>query len=349
MLTAVAMLDNRKLSILLWILAALIFCIVKRDIRASLIGVVKAALAPRIALPLAGMSIYIGAIITGLWAAGLWTLDSAADTVFWLTGSGLVLFFVAYDRVRTDPRFFRRTATRTLSVVVVVGFLVDLFPLPLPAELLLVPFLFLLGATLAFASTRADLAPVSHLLNGVVAIIGWALLVYGAARVAADPGSFASIETARTFAIPLLLTLTFLPFVYTLAVYANLDSIRAELRWILGDDTELYRYARRRVLLTTGLRLRSVLRATARAVAPDGAPSLQPRRDRSRDRAHQGPHTERTRDVASHRGPAPTHRIRSGPWMGVPALRGTSRGRPSSPCIQRVFGRHDRASVRHPA
>jgi hypothetical protein len=259
--TAVAILDNRKLSILFWILAALVFCIVKRDIRASLIGVIKAAMAPRIAVPLAGMIIYIGAIVTALWTAGVWTLDSFADTAFWLAGSGLVLFFVTYDRVRTDPRFFRRTATRTLSVVVIVGFLVDLFPLPLPAELLLVPFLVLLGATLAIASTRADLAPVSRLLNGVVAIIGWALLVYGAARVAADPGSFASVETARAFAIPLLLTLTFLPFVYALAVYANLDSIRAELRWILGDDIALYRYARRRVLLTTGVRLRSVVRA----------------------------------------------------------------------------------------
>ncbi len=78
--TAVAMLDNRKLSIVFWILAALAFCIVKRDIRASLIGVVKAAVAPRIALPLAGMIIYIGAIIAGLWAAGLWTLDSCSGS-----------------------------------------------------------------------------------------------------------------------------------------------------------------------------------------------------------------------------------------------------------------------------
>ncbi len=101
----------------------------------------------------------------------------------------------------------------------------------------------------------------SRLLNRVVAIIGWALLAYGATRVAADPGSFASVETARAFAIPLLLMLSFLPFVYALAVYANLDNIRAELRWILGEDIVLYRYARRRVLLTTGLRLRSVLRA----------------------------------------------------------------------------------------
>ena len=254
-------LDNRKLAIVFWAIAALVLCLAKREIRSSLFDVLKAAVTPRIAIPLVGMLLYVGGVVAALRSIDLWTLDLLADTLFWLVGTGMVLFFVAYDRARTDPHFFRRTVIRMLSAVVILEFIVDLSPLPLLAELMLVPSLVLLGALLAFSATRVDLAPVSTLLNRVVTIVGLTLLAYGVARVAGDPASFASMETARTFAIPVLLTITFLPFVYAIAVYGNLDGMRAELRWLLEDDVRLYKYARRRVLRTVGLRLCAVLRA----------------------------------------------------------------------------------------
>ena len=111
-------------------------------IRSSLFDVLKAAVTPRIAVPTVGMLLYVGGAVAALRSIDLWTFDLLADTVFWLVGTGMVLF-VVYDRARTDPHFFRRTVIRLLSAVVIFEFIVDLYPLPL-AELMLVPFLVLL-------------------------------------------------------------------------------------------------------------------------------------------------------------------------------------------------------------
>ncbi len=258
---AAVILDNRKFSIVFWATVALALCLTKREIRSSMFAVIKAACVPRIAIPLAGLLLYVATVVTALRSVGIWTPNLLADTAFWLIGTGLVLFFVVYDRARTDPHFFRRTALRTLAGAVILEFFVDLKPLPLPAELILVPFLVLLGALLAVSAARAELAPVSTVLNGVLAFVGLGLMLRTVTSVTGAPAGFATIDTARAFAIPVLLTITFLPFVYGIAVYGNLDGLRAELRWILNGDTALYRYARRRVLLTVGLRLRAVLRA----------------------------------------------------------------------------------------
>lgn len=255
------LLDNRKFSIVFWISVALALCLTKREIRSSLFDVIKTACVPRIAIPLAGLLLYVTAVVTALWSVGICTPNLLADTAFWLVGTGLVLFFVVYDRARTDPHFFRRTVLRTFAGAVILEFIVDLYPMPLPAELILVPFLALLGALLAVSAAQAELAPVSTFLNGALAFVGLGLMLRTVTSAAGNPAGFATIDTARAFAIPALLTITILPFVYAIAVYGNLDSLRAELRWILNGDAALYRYARRRVLLTVGLRLRAVLRA----------------------------------------------------------------------------------------
>src|SRR5262249_49950834 len=97
-------------------------------------------------------------------------------------------------------------------------------------------------------------------LNAVVTMAVFALLAYAVARVASDPRAFASIDNGRGFVTPAVLTTCFLPFVYGVAVYATYDSMLSRLRRLLESSKDLYRYARRKLLLTAGLRLRTVLR-----------------------------------------------------------------------------------------
>src|SRR5437868_2194985 len=133
MVSALVGLDNCKLSIVVWVGIALVVCIARRDIRASIVRLARAAARPTILVPMFGMLLYVGGVVAALWAVRAWTVDTTADTLFWFVGSALVLFVVVAERVRTDPRFFRRTVVRTVSTVAVVGFVVDLLPLSLIA------------------------------------------------------------------------------------------------------------------------------------------------------------------------------------------------------------------------
>ncbi len=251
--------DKRELAIVIWILVVLIVLLIRKQTRASLGGVARAASTPKIAIPLCLMVLYVGAVVLGLRAAGFWTLNLVSETVFWLVGTGFVFFF-QYDRVSDDSRFFRRTLLRALSVTVALEFLVNLFNFSLLAELVLVLILVILGATLAVSATRDEFVRVHGCLGRAVATAGFGLLLYSILRAAESFSSVATIETVRELSTPAVLTACFLPFVYALGVYGNYDGLLARLGWLAADDHELYRYMRRRVFLTAGIRLRAVLR-----------------------------------------------------------------------------------------
>ncbi|MEX2100000.1 MAG: hypothetical protein WEB19_01165 [Acidimicrobiia bacterium] len=253
-------LDNRELSIALWILVALTVMLAFKGTRSSLAGLVRAATTPKIAVPLLLMLLYVGGMVAALWAIDVWTWDLVSETLFWLVVSGFVLF-LAHDRMSRDPRFFRRTVVGVLSVTVMLGFVVDLYTLNFVAEFFLVPLLVMLGALLAFSATRADLVPVRGCLERAVAIAGVGLLAYSVARAVADAAGLANVDNAREFVTPVLLTGCFLPFVYAIAVYGNYDSLLKRLELLLNEEGDLYRYARRRLFLTAGVRLRTVLRS----------------------------------------------------------------------------------------
>lgn len=253
--------DNRELAIVFWLLVALAWILTRQTMRTSLMGVVRAARTPKISVPLLLMSVYAVSTIIALRWVRVWTSDLITESVFWFAGTALALF-MAFDRASGDPRFFRRTAVRTLSVSVFVAFLVNLYAMSFVLELALVPVLVLLGMVVALVQARDEFAAVKGFFQATAVAAGLALLTYGLVRAVSDPSAVATISNARRLGMPALLTIALLPFVYALTVYGSYDALLSRLRYQLRDEPHVYRYARRRLLLAVGLRLRSVVRAS---------------------------------------------------------------------------------------
>ncbi|MEX1007050.1 MAG: hypothetical protein WD271_04305 [Acidimicrobiia bacterium] len=214
---------------------------------------------PKISVPLVLMVAYVAAVVFGLYAALLWDWSLFSETLFWFVGTALVLF-ARYDHVVEDPHFFRHTMLGALSLTVIVEFLTNLSSFSLPVEFLLVPLLVLLGATLAVSATREEFAPARGCLTRVVAVAGLGLLLYSLTRVLENIGDVATTDMLRELVTPALLTLCLLPFIYLLGVYGSYDGLLSRLKWLASDDRVVCRYARRRVLRSAGLRLRTVVR-----------------------------------------------------------------------------------------
>jgi peptidoglycan/LPS O-acetylase OafA/YrhL len=114
------------------------------------------------------MAAYAGLLVWLLSLANIWTPALIAETFFWFFGPAIVLYS-QFDKAGRDPHFFRRTALAALTVTVVIEFVINLYPMNLIVELLLVPVLALIGGMLAL-TTEPEHRQVKGLLEFLLAV-----------------------------------------------------------------------------------------------------------------------------------------------------------------------------------
>jgi hypothetical protein len=76
-----------------------------------------------------------------------------------------------------------------------------------------------------------------------VALIGIGFFAYALYNVIIDFKGFVTLQNLRTFLLPIILTVIFLPFIYLLAVYVTYDLIFVRLK-IIVNDPKIVRYAK---------------------------------------------------------------------------------------------------------
>ncbi len=256
-------LDNRELALVAWILLGLAASPFSKSLRGSLGNVVKTLLGWKLLLIFGSMILYLGALVFLLSLAGLWMADLVSETVFWFLFSGLVILFRAVNAGEQED-FFKRTVFSVFALTAISEFVLNLRPLGLVLELLLVPVLVLLFGTLAVAETRRDEGHVRGFLQGLIAAIGLFLLGYTIVGMVTDPQVFMTYENLLEFLLPILLTAGVIPFVYGIALLTTYGSLFSRLNWKLDRHRATRRYAKRRILLAGHVRLGRAHRLASR-------------------------------------------------------------------------------------
>jgi hypothetical protein len=143
---------------------------------------------------------------------------------------------------------------RALWLLLGVEFVVNFFPLPLGAEILLVPFLTtiaLLGVVAPETKEAAGAKKLSEIVLGGFFVF---LVVRFVVLIATDWGDFASSETLARFWAPPALTLAVLPFFYLLGLYMAYQQAFLRLGFFM-DGEPLLGYANRAFVRRFGLNL----------------------------------------------------------------------------------------------
>ena len=168
---------------------------------------------------------------------GLWNTGLLKSTIVWLATIGLVTY-VNVHRASSDRHFFRDVLLSTVALTVLLKFFLGLFVLSLWIELILQPLLAVVAAMSVVADSEARYATVKTLLNGVIAIVGIALLSYALFRLAADWQSIDVGKESRSLFLPVWLTAGTVPFFFAVSVYSTYEVAFVRLR---------FRAARRRL------------------------------------------------------------------------------------------------------
>lgn len=258
-------LSSRELALAIWGALLLAFLLSKRSIRGSLLGVAKAALASKLIALFVAVVLYNAAVILCLRAGGVWDSALLKDTVVWFVFAGVTLVFRS-TAVAEDDQLFLRILKETVRLVVVVEFVRNTYTLPLAAELFVVP----LASLLAMADVLARRDPKHSGVAGAIRVLqatgGLAILGIAVSKAVGDFGTLWSSDSLRRMLLPPTLSVSLIPLVYAVALYAVYDQLFSRLVVALDSDGAVARYARKCIRASCGVslgRARAMLRERA--------------------------------------------------------------------------------------
>jgi hypothetical protein len=216
--------NDREKALMIWILVILIYSLFNKNIRESLLLVLKSLFLSKIAFALFAMLIYIWLSIFLLFKIQFWGVGLLRDTILWVLGTAFVIF-INFGNASKDKKYFKKITFDSIKLIALIEFITNLYVFNLITELILLPILFSLTAMFVISKTKGEYQPVRKLMQIVLTIIGLGLFAYAVLHIATHFTDFATIETLKDFLLSPILTIILLPFIYFLALYSSYESL----------------------------------------------------------------------------------------------------------------------------
>ncbi|RVV97155.1 hypothetical protein EKE94_14070 [Mesobaculum littorinae] len=253
--------NNREIATGLWIILGILFCLSRADLRSSLWSVAKTLIAPKLLLFFGIVALNVTVLCWLLAELGFWSKSQLPPTVLWFVMGGCVFAGRALQS-KEDDQYFRNLFRGSLKLGGIFEFIVVAYSFSLVTELVLVPILFSLAVTLAFAATKPEYAKAKALLELILATFATVLVWNSVSSIWSQPDQFLTTDTGRNFVLPILMTVGSIPVFYLLFCCSHVEQARIQIDQKAFQSDELKKYARKRFFLIFPLRPWLLRRAT---------------------------------------------------------------------------------------
>ncbi len=253
--------SNRQIATVIWLLIGILPCLLNRNIRSSIGGVLKALLQPKLAILFGSTILSVGVLCWLLSTIGFWVRDQLPATCLWTVLSG---FFLGGRTLSAedDQGYFRRLFLDCLKITVVLEFLIVGYSFSLPTELVLVPVMTFLALSIEISRSKVELVSIRKLFEWIITAVVVFVVWKAVWSIWDRPDAFFTTKTGRNFLLPMLLTAGSIPFLYLLHCYSTIENARIQMDLKTFQSDELKRYARRRFFLRFMIRPQLLRRAT---------------------------------------------------------------------------------------
>jgi hypothetical protein len=226
-------LNNRELAIAIWIFIAAIWSIFHPKIRKTLFHAIQAFFAWKLAISYILMFLYVAIVVLVLKSIRIWKISNLPLTLIWLICIAFVMLF-GFSKAN-DKKFFKKGIKDNFKGLVFLEFFFNLYVLSIWLELILVPIFAIFGGLLAIAEHDKEFEIAKKLINSIMTFMGLFFISYAIYMAIKDFKNFVSFENLQNFYLPIILTISFLPFVYLAALFAGYESLFIRLKFFIPD------------------------------------------------------------------------------------------------------------------
>lgn len=245
--------NNRELALGLWITIVAVLLLVSDGTREATIRVIRAATHKKLLTALVCMSLYVVAVVYFLFEIGFWQTYLIKDTIIWFIFSGVVGAFAAIGKAKNID-FFVSTIRDSVSLVLLVEFITNLYSFSLLIEFILIPLVTLI----VICSTLMDLSPefqnpesqpVKRLFTFLNISIGLTVLSHSVGLIFINLRIEDSVQSLKSLLLAPILSVMFLGFTYIFVLWSSYEQIFIRLGFGEKKSKQLIAYIKLRILM----------------------------------------------------------------------------------------------------
>lgn len=224
--------STRELVFIIYLTIFAFWVTAKKSIRDSLFDLIKCALSPKLLVPFTILIFYSSIIIYILHCLSLWDLTYIKDIILWILFSGVPVCFNSINS-SVEDHYFKHMITDNITFAVLAEFFIDTFPFNFLIELILQPVFIALISIQIRSKYREEYRAVTNYFLSIFSLI---IIGHIIIQVFKEYTQFNFIQTAITLALPLILSILYLPFAYFLALYSKYEILFLRMKSKLAHN-----------------------------------------------------------------------------------------------------------------
>lgn len=250
--------NNREIAAIIWIVIILIWCMLKKSIRESIIRIVIQFFDPKILIIylLSVAYAFIGVYL--LFRLGWWNASQLKDTLLW-SFFAIMAMLLSITSIKDNKDYFKEAIRENLKFTLITEFILGVYTFNLITEIIIVPIAILIFVMQAFAARDEKYLSVQKFCKWVLMIAGLFMIVYTLYEITINFSEFASLDTLRDFILSPFLGLWILPFIYLLSLYVIYEGSFVMLKFRM-KDSDLRRFAKYQALIQFNVDTKTYLR-----------------------------------------------------------------------------------------
>lgn len=195
-------------------------------------------------------------VIYILYSVDYWNHSMVKDSISWFLMTGLVILF-NFNNAGKNKNYFTDIVKDSLKFTLILEFVINAYNFSLSGEFLFIPAIALISFLLGITITNPKYRLVDNFFKIILAFFGLALLILSMVQIVTQIQVYLNYYSFRLFLLPVILSISFIPFIYLFAVYMNYGILFARLKFIISDY-KLLNYTRIRSILKCDLRLKKI-------------------------------------------------------------------------------------------
>ncbi|MDD5222401.1 MAG: hypothetical protein PHE84_00290 [bacterium] len=184
----------------------------------------------------------------------MWSVIFIKDTIIWATGTAFVLL-INIEKVNKETSYFKKLFIDNFKFVLFFEFIINLFTFSFIVELILFPLILIIVVLNAISGTKKEFESVKRLTDYILALLGLIIFSYILIKTINDLGNITSIDNLKSFLLPILLTITYIPFLYIFALFITYEELFMRIKFFIKDNKELNKFVQKRILYLCNLNL----------------------------------------------------------------------------------------------
>ena len=191
--------------------------------------------------------LYSIGIVLILFYISYWDNSLLKDSILWFMVSAFIILFNLND---TDKKknHFKDIVIDNLKIILVFEFVVNIHNFNLLVEFIFIPIMVFLVLIQTTSESMEEYKKVFKFINGTLSVIGLVLIILSVIDIINEFETYASFDTLKSFLLPIILTLSFIPCAYLIALVMKYESLFVRVGFYVPDNKKR-RYAKRRIFL----------------------------------------------------------------------------------------------------